>query len=161
MFDPLFDPLSSTICVGSGREGTRVTDVLRGAPGQRTCTHSVRESVQAHACIGTAEALDFPSAHFDVVLSSLAMHHLPDDLQAMAFREMYRVLRAGGTVLVADAQMPRAGLARLATIATGHARMAQSTPDLEALAQQAEFTHIEAGEAPPWLRYVRALKAVV
>jgi ubiquinone/menaquinone biosynthesis C-methylase UbiE len=108
--------------------------------------------------VGTAESLDLPAEHFDVVVSTLAMHHLPDDLQVTALREMRRVLRQGGTLLVADAQMPRRGLPRLVTIITGHAHMARATPHLEELAGQAEFSDVRTGEAPPWLQYVRAVK---
>ena len=109
--------------------------------------------------VGTAESLEFTADEFDVVVSSLAMHHLPDDLQIVALREMGRVLRPGGTLLVADAQMPRRGLPRLITVITGHAHMARVTPHLDALARQAEFTDVCGGEAPPWLQYVRAVKA--
>src|SRR5258707_10759618 len=49
--------------------------------------------------LGTAECLSFPSGQFDVVVSSLFMHHLPADLQVTALTEMRRVLRPSGTAL--------------------------------------------------------------
>lgn len=111
--------------------------------------------------VGTAESLDFSAEQFDVVVSSLAMHHLPDDLQVVALDEMRRVLRRGGSLLVADAQMPRRGLPRLVTIITCHGHMARVTPHLEQLVKQAGFGELRTGEAPPWLQYVRAVKARV
>jgi len=36
--------------------------------------------------------------------------------------------------------------------------MARKVPQLEPLAVQAGFTGIRGGEAPPWLRYVQAVK---
>jgi len=111
--------------------------------------------------VGTAESLDFSAEQFDVVVSSLAMHHLPDDLQVVALGEMRRVLRRGGSLLVADAQMPRRGLPRLVTIITTHGHMARVTPHLEQLVKQAGFGELRTGEAPPWLQYVRAVKARV
>jgi ubiquinone/menaquinone biosynthesis C-methylase UbiE len=108
--------------------------------------------------VGAAESLGFSADSFDVVVSSLAMHHLPDDLQIVALREMRRVLRPGGTLLIADAHMPRSGLPRLATILTGHAHMTRVTPRLQALAELAGFSDVRTGAAPPWLQYVRAVK---
>src|SRR5512142_17165 len=35
--------------------------------------------------IGLAEKLDFPDATFDVIISRLAIHHLPDELKRRAF----------------------------------------------------------------------------
>ena len=109
--------------------------------------------------VGTAESLDFPADHFDVVVSSLVMHHLPEDLRVPALREMRRVLRPGGKLLVAEAQVPRRGLGwRLLARIHGYDRMARKVPHLEPLATQAEFAEIRTGEAPPWLRYVHAVK---
>ncbi len=109
--------------------------------------------------VGTAEALEFPAEQFDVVVSSLVMHHLPDDLRVAALHEMWRVLRPGGTLLVAEAQTPRHGLGwRLLGRVHGYDRMARMVPQLEPLAAQAGFGHIRSGEAPPWLRYVHAVK---
>lgn len=48
------------------------------------------------------EALPFPDGQFDVVLSTLMMHHLPRAVRRDAAREIRRVLRPGGRVLVAD-----------------------------------------------------------
>ena len=40
----------------------------------------------------------------------------------------------------------------------GYDRMAQQIADLEALAVAAGFGNLRAGEVPPWLRYVTAVK---
>ncbi|MDP2242234.1 MAG: methyltransferase domain-containing protein [Burkholderiales bacterium] len=49
---------------------------------------------------GRAEALPFEDASFDVVVSRSALHHFPD--VAAALREMARVVRAGGRVVILD-----------------------------------------------------------
>jgi ubiquinone/menaquinone biosynthesis C-methylase UbiE len=55
---------------------------------------------------GTAESLAFPDGSFDVLVSSLVMHHLAEDGRFRAVREMRRVLRPGGTLLLADFAIP-------------------------------------------------------
>jgi ubiquinone/menaquinone biosynthesis C-methylase UbiE len=52
-----------------------------------------------HAVI---ETLPYPDGQFDVVLSTLMMHHLPRDVRSAAAREIRRVLKPGGRVLVMD-----------------------------------------------------------
>jgi ubiquinone/menaquinone biosynthesis C-methylase UbiE len=107
---------------------------------------------------GTAESLAFPDAAFDVVVSSLMMHHLPEELRAQAVREMRRVLRRGGTLVLADFTIPERGGWRIAASLTGHAgdKAKRMVSPLEPLAVGAGFTDLQSGDAPPWLHYVRA-----
>jgi ubiquinone/menaquinone biosynthesis C-methylase UbiE len=53
---------------------------------------------------GTAEALPFPDASFELVVTRLASHHFAD--LATAVRETARVLVAGGRLLVTDTAVP-------------------------------------------------------
>ena len=72
---------------------------------------------------------------------------------------MRRVLRTGGKLLIVEAQTPRHGLGwRLLARVHDYDRMARMVPDLHPLAAQAGFGQIRTGEAPPWLRYVHAVK---
>jgi ubiquinone/menaquinone biosynthesis C-methylase UbiE len=48
------------------------------------------------------DALPFQDAEFDVVLSTLMLHHLPRKLREQGAREMRRVLKPAGRVLVVD-----------------------------------------------------------
>jgi len=48
------------------------------------------------------EALPFADDHFDVVLSTLMLHHLPPKAREECAREIGRVLRPGGRVLAVD-----------------------------------------------------------
>jgi ubiquinone/menaquinone biosynthesis C-methylase UbiE len=51
---------------------------------------------------GVIEQLAFPGHSFDVVLSSMMMHQLPDDLKLQGLTEIARVLKPGGRLLVLD-----------------------------------------------------------
>jgi ubiquinone/menaquinone biosynthesis C-methylase UbiE len=51
---------------------------------------------------GVVEALPFPDGHFDAVLSTLMLHHLPREPRQQCAREMRRVLKPGGRVLAVD-----------------------------------------------------------
>jgi arsenite methyltransferase len=49
---------------------------------------------------GDAIKLHFENDQFDIITSSLAVHHITDP--RLAFKEMWRVLRPGGTIAIAD-----------------------------------------------------------
>jgi ubiquinone/menaquinone biosynthesis C-methylase UbiE len=107
---------------------------------------------------GAAELLSFPDATFDVVVSSLMMHHLPEDLRLKAVREMRRVLQPGGTLLLADFSIPERGAWRVIASITGHFAMQRQVSPPEPLVAEADFDDLRSGDAPPWLHYVRATK---
>jgi ubiquinone/menaquinone biosynthesis C-methylase UbiE len=49
-----------------------------------------------------AQALPFPDAQFDVVLTTVMLHHLPRKARAQCAAEMRRVLKPGGRVLAVE-----------------------------------------------------------
>jgi len=106
--------------------------------------------------IGVVEALDFPDASFDVVLSSLMMHHLPPPLKPRGLAEIRRVLKPGGRLLVVDIapEMTREGHhARRILL---HSAVRTGPQDLETLLRESGFSRIEAGPVRPLpLGYVR------
>ena len=54
---------------------------------------AARKHADVDFSAGFIEQLPYPDASFDVVLSSLMMHHLPADLKPLALAEIRRVLR--------------------------------------------------------------------
>jgi demethylmenaquinone methyltransferase/2-methoxy-6-polyprenyl-1,4-benzoquinol methylase len=52
--------------------------------------------------LGTAQALSLPDASADLVTSTFAMHHIPAPRRSDAVAQMFRVLRPGGRLLLAD-----------------------------------------------------------
>lgn len=61
-----------------------------------------RAGVEVEFTTAPAQALPFPDAGFDVVLSTIMLHHLPRPGRAACLREMRRVLRPGGRALVVE-----------------------------------------------------------
>ena len=52
--------------------------------------------------VAVAENLPFPERRFDVVLSTLMLHHLPRTTRQQCAKEIKRVLKSGGRVLAVD-----------------------------------------------------------
>jgi len=59
-----------------------------------------------HFEVARVESLPFPNETFDVILSTLMMHHLPRATRERCASEMRRVLRPGGRLLVVDFEKP-------------------------------------------------------
>ena len=76
--------------------------------------------------------LPLPSGSVDAVVSSYAFHHLTDDAKVQGAREMFRVLRAGGVVVLGDVAWADGG-ARQAMIqrfaAAGKADLVRETKE--------------------------------
>lgn len=80
-----------------------------------------------------AEQLELPDHSIDVVVSALAVHHIPMQERGQAAAEAYRVLRPGGRVMLTDLRFPGFGPASgLVQLVTRHAAHdpAQEIPQL-------------------------------
>ncbi len=107
---------------------------------------------------GTAESLPVASGTADVVVSALVLHHLPYEVQSAAASEMRRVLRPGGTALIADLKVTEPGFGtRLFLRVTGLSHMQRHAPALEPLLAAAGFRDVRAGRSGEWLGYARGV----
>src|SRR2546428_8219911 len=96
--------------------------------------------------VGLAEAIPFPDGTFDLVVSQLAIHHLPDDLKQSAFAEMYRVLKPDGRCLIVDFEPPVSVPSRLvARMVLGPEMMRINVTDYRVLLENAGFIKVETG----------------
>jgi len=120
---------------------------------------AARMGVAVDLQVGLIESLAFPDASFDVVLSSLMMHHLPDDLKRQGLAESARVLKPGGRLLIVDIKRPTSRLERALGHVLFHGGMRIGVQDLSPLLRAAGFTAVEAGETGfPMLGFVRGQK---
>lgn len=105
-----------------------------------------RAGVDVDFRVGLAEALPFPNGSFDLVVSQLAIHHLPDDLRQPAFSEIYRVLKPDGRCLIVDFEPPRSLPGRIVTrMVLGPVMMQTDVREYRALLEGAGFKEVEAG----------------
>ena len=52
--------------------------------------------------VGSIASIPFPDNHFDVVLCSFMIFHMPEDVRNSGFKEIYRVLNTGGHLFILD-----------------------------------------------------------
>jgi ubiquinone/menaquinone biosynthesis C-methylase UbiE len=112
-----------------------------------------RANVDVTFDVAFAQSLSIQTARFDVVLSTVMLHHLPRAGREQAVREARRVLKPGGRLLAVDftKNMGKGLLARL----HGHGRV--NSRDLVALVTAAGLTVVESGPVGRWdLQFVLA-----
>jgi demethylmenaquinone methyltransferase/2-methoxy-6-polyprenyl-1,4-benzoquinol methylase len=93
------------------RRGFRVTGIdLTDAMLERAVRKQGSEKVRFE--LGDATCLRFPTNAFDVVSVSFALHDMPPTIRERVLREMTRVAKPGGTILIVDYGLPRNRLGR-------------------------------------------------
>ncbi len=123
---------------------------------------AARRNVPIEFQIGVIEQLAFPDQTIDVVLSTLMMHHLPDDLKRQGLAEIARVLKPGGRLVIADFKRKQERQGKAARFHAGGSSM----QDLVAIVSDASFSEVETEEmrpsrisAFPGAGFVRAYKS--
>lgn len=84
--------------------------------------------------IGVIEAIAYPDESFDVVLSTMMMHHLTEDLKRRGLAGIARVLKPGGRLLIIDM--------------SGVGKWKSHMADQPALMKEAGFAAAETGKTP-------------
>lgn len=93
--------------------------------------------------VGVIEALEFSDKTFDIVLSSLMFHHLPDDLKERGLKEMYLILKPGGRLIVVDMVRPATFFQRLSVIALAHHEQTTDVRDLLPIMENIGFRDVQ------------------
>jgi ubiquinone/menaquinone biosynthesis C-methylase UbiE len=134
--------LAMVACTRVGAEG-HVCGIDPG-PRQvdRARTKAERAGLSIDFQVGVIEQLAFPDHSFDVVLSTLVMHHLPDDLKRLGLAEIVRVLKPGGRLVIIDFKRAQEQQGQDARLGAGSLGL----QDLPQLLKEASCSQIESGE---------------
>jgi len=90
-----------------------------------------------------AEALPFPDAYFDAVLTTLMLHHLPRKARQQCAREIRRVLKPRGRVLAVD--FASAARERRSLVGHFHRHGHVDLGDIMAVLSEADLKTVESG----------------
>jgi ubiquinone/menaquinone biosynthesis C-methylase UbiE len=104
-----------------------------------------RHNVPIEFQLGVIEQLPFSDRSFDVVLSTLMMHHLPASLKRQGLAEIARVLKPGGRLVIADFKPKKERKGQAARFHAGGSSM----QDLDAMISDAGFEQLEMEEMQP------------
>src|SRR5215467_5146752 len=122
---PFFDVLLAIVGLGAPLtdgviEGANIQDgehVLDVGCGTATLLIAAKSRSPLAQMVGVvqagAEHVPFPTASFDLVMSTLVFHHLPTEIKQRAMQEIHRVLMPGGRFLLADFGKPEGLLLRI------------------------------------------------
>jgi ubiquinone/menaquinone biosynthesis C-methylase UbiE len=98
--------------------------------------------------VALIEAIPFPDATFDLVTSSMMLHHLPDDLKRSGLAEIRRILKPGGRFIAMDfAAQGHSPLDHLLAI-FGHSRGERTVDKLAPMLRDAGFSGVESISTP-------------
>ena len=111
----------------------------------RARSKAARRHVPIEFQIGVIEQLPFPDQTFDVVFSTLMMHHLPASLKRQGLADIARVLKPGGRLVIADFTRKQERQGKAARFHAGGSSM----HDLAALVKDAGFSVVETEEMRP------------
>jgi ubiquinone/menaquinone biosynthesis C-methylase UbiE len=106
---------------------------------------AARRRVPVEFQVGVIEQLAFPDQTFDVVLSTLMMHHLPASLKRLGLAEIARVLKPGGRLVVADFTRPKERTGQAARFHAG----GSDVEELAGLVSDAGFSQVETENMRP------------
>jgi ubiquinone/menaquinone biosynthesis C-methylase UbiE len=140
---------TGTLAIEVQRRVGRAGRVAGVDPGTRQIARARSKAARRHLPIdfqiGVIEHLAFPDQTFDVVFSTLMMHHLPAGLKRQGLAEIARVLKPGGRLVIADFKHKKERQGQAARFHAGGSRM----QDLAALLKEAGFEHLETEEMRP------------
>jgi ubiquinone/menaquinone biosynthesis C-methylase UbiE len=111
----------------------------------RARAKAAQRNVPIEFQIGVIEQLAFPDQTFDVVFSTLMMHHLPAPLKRQGLAEIARVLKPGGRLVIADFMHKKERQGQAAHFHAGGSRM----HDLTVLVSETGFSQVETEEMRP------------
>ena len=111
----------------------------------RARSKAARHNVPIDFQIGVIEHLPLPDQTFDVVLSTLMMHHVPAPLKRQGLAEIARVLKPGGRLIIADFKPKKERKTQAARFHAGGSSM----QDLAAMILDAGFEQLEMEEMLP------------
>jgi ubiquinone/menaquinone biosynthesis C-methylase UbiE len=111
----------------------------------RARVKAARRHVPIDFQIGVIEHLSFPNQTFDVVFTTLMMHHLPASLQRQGRAEIARVLKPEGRLVLADFTRKKEHQGQAAHFHAG----GSSIHDLVVMVSEAGFSGVDTQEMRP------------
>ena len=140
---------TGTLAIEVARRVGRAGRVAGVDPGiqqiARARSKAARRNLPIEFQIGVIERLPFPDQTFDVVSSTLMMHHLPKSLKRQGLAEIARVLKPGGRLVIADFKRKQERQGQAAHFHAG----GSSIQDLATLVKEVGFSQVETEEMRP------------
>jgi ubiquinone/menaquinone biosynthesis C-methylase UbiE len=140
---------TGTLALAAARRVGASGRVVGIDPGPRQIARARAKAARRHVPIefqiAVIEELPFADQTFDVVLSTLMMHHLPAPLKRQGLAEIARVLKPGGRLVIGDFVRKQERTGRAARFHAG----GSSAVELASLLADAGFNNITTEALPP------------